>query len=31
MPIVPVMCENPEQWTAGGWLGIITAGALWTP
>eukprot|EP01047_Picozoa_sp_COSAG01_P093455 COSAG01_NODE_24585_length_773_cov_84.762611_1_plen_88_part_10 len=31
VPIVALMCENPDSWTAGGWLGILTAGALWTP
>ena len=31
VPIVPIMCENPDQWSASGWLGVITAGALWTP
>jgi hypothetical protein len=31
-PIVPVMMENPDRgWSASGWLGIITAGALWQP
>ena len=29
VPIVPVMVN--EGWTASGWLGIVTAGALWTP
>ena len=30
-----VMMEGPDEsgraWSAGGWLGIITAGGLWTP
>ena len=33
--IVPVMLEAPDEsgrvWRAGGWLGIITAGMLYTP
>ena len=29
VPIVPVMMS--PDWKASGWLGIITAGALWTP
>ena len=34
VPIVPVMMEprkTGQPWHAGGWLGIITAGKLWTP
>ena len=32
VPIVPVMLEDPANgWRATGWLGILTAGALWTP
>jgi hypothetical protein len=31
VPIVPVMLANPDEWQASGWLGIVTAGALWTP
>ena len=35
VPIVAVMMEGPDSngrsWKAGGWLGIITAGCLWTP
>jgi hypothetical protein len=31
VPIVPVMLEDPASgWKAGDWLGVITAGALWT-
>jgi hypothetical protein len=30
-PIVPVMLEDPDEWSATGWLGVITAGMLWTP
>ena len=30
---MPVMMEAPDacgrQWAASGWLGIVTAGALW--
>eukprot|EP01051_Picozoa_sp_SAG22_P006380 SAG22_NODE_416_length_10804_cov_4.791126_4_plen_1245_part_00 len=29
VPIVPVMME--KNWEATGWLGIVTAGILWTP
>ena len=33
VPVVPVMMEAPDAsgrpWVAGGWLGIIMAGALW--
>ena len=29
MPIIPVMVQ--KNWRASDWLGIITAGALWTP
>jgi hypothetical protein len=29
VPIIPVMMQ--EGWKAGGWLGIVTAGCLWTP
>jgi hypothetical protein len=29
VPIIPVIME--ESWKAGGWLGICTAGLLWTP
>jgi hypothetical protein len=35
LPIVPVMAQGPgvggREWAAGGWLGILTAGLLWTP
>jgi hypothetical protein len=35
VPIVPVMMEGPDEsgrpWKAGNWLGIITAGMLWSP
>eukprot|EP01052_Picozoa_sp_SAG31_P023688 SAG31_NODE_1969_length_6771_cov_17.211331_7_plen_1242_part_01 len=35
IPIVPVMMEAPDEsgrvWKAGGWLGIVTAGMLYTP
>jgi hypothetical protein len=30
VPIVPAMLE-PPPWRATGWLGLVTAGALWTP
>eukprot|EP01052_Picozoa_sp_SAG31_P065240 SAG31_NODE_24067_length_490_cov_0.659847_1_plen_93_part_10 len=32
VPILPVMMqsEHASGWVASGWLGIITAGALWT-
>ena len=29
VPLVPVMMQ--ESYSAGGWLGILTAGALWVP
>eukprot|EP01047_Picozoa_sp_COSAG01_P074407 COSAG01_NODE_12427_length_1741_cov_2.351401_1_plen_126_part_00 len=29
VPIVPAMMQ--PGWTASGWLGLLTAGALWTP
>ena len=29
-PIVPVMMQG-EGWSASGWLGLLTAGCLWTP
>lgn len=29
MPIIPVMMEG-DGWRASGWLGLLTAGALWT-
>jgi hypothetical protein len=28
--IVPVMVESTKGWRPSGWLGIVTAGALWT-
>eukprot|EP01052_Picozoa_sp_SAG31_P083728 SAG31_NODE_43926_length_265_cov_0.614458_2_plen_48_part_01 len=31
VPIVPVMMTDPAQWQATGWLGVLTAGLLWTP
>jgi hypothetical protein len=35
VPIVAVMMEAPDSsgrsWRAGSWLGVITAGSLWTP
>ena len=35
VPIVPVMMEAPDSsgrcWQASGWLGVLTAGSLWTP
>jgi hypothetical protein len=31
VPIIPIMMEDPSKWQAGGWLGILTAGSLWTP
>merc|ERR1712097_80157 len=31
VPIVPVMAESTKGWRASGWLGIVVAGALWTP
>eukprot|EP01052_Picozoa_sp_SAG31_P021579 SAG31_NODE_1675_length_7552_cov_69.287228_9_plen_244_part_00 len=31
LPIVPAMMDDPERWQATGWLGVITAGLLWTP
>jgi len=30
IPIVPIMLASNE-WRATGWLGILTAGSLWTP
>jgi hypothetical protein len=30
VPIIPVMYQGGE-WRAGGWLGLITSGALWVP
>lgn len=30
VPIVPVMMQ-PPPYKAGGWLGLLTAGSLWTP
>ena len=30
LPIVPVMMEDDPQWKASGWLGLLTAGLLWT-
>ena len=30
IPIVPVMMVPADTWKASGWLGIITAGTLWT-
>ena len=29
MPIIPVMMQ--PDFTAKGWLGILTAGSIWTP
>eukprot|EP01046_Picozoa_sp_COSAG06_P021714 COSAG06_NODE_1644_length_8819_cov_13.898624_5_plen_1191_part_00 len=29
VPVLPVVMD-PSPWRAGGWLGLITAGALWT-
>jgi hypothetical protein len=31
VPIVPVMAEKTRGWRPSGWLGIVVAGALWTP
>ena len=31
VPIVPVMVESTKGWRPSGWLGIVVAGALWTP
>jgi lambda repressor-like predicted transcriptional regulator len=31
VPIVPVMVESTAGWRPSGWLGIVVAGALWTP
>jgi hypothetical protein len=33
IPMVPVMVVDQDQadWKASGWLGIVTAGCLWTP
>ena len=31
VPIVPVMAESTKGWRPSGWLGIVVAGALWTP
>ena len=31
LPFVPVMLSDDPKWKASGWLGIVTAGALWTP
>ena len=28
IPIIPVLMQ--KDWRAGGWLGLLTAGALWT-
>jgi hypothetical protein len=30
-PIVPAMCQDPQTWKPSGWLGIVTAGSLWSP
>ena len=31
LPLVPVMLSEDPKWKASGWLGICTAGSLWTP
>jgi hypothetical protein len=31
VPIIPVMLGGTKGWRPSGWLGIVVAGALWTP